>query len=955
MGTIARRSLADPARQCRPVILDPVPADTVPGHDPGGRRSGVEKEGVLGGIRPLPVGELTLLMTDVAGSTRMWEERPDVAGAVMERHETLIGTCVDAQGGVLIRSKGEGDSTFSVFTDACGAARAGIEIQLALDREPWPDDAVVRVRAAIYTGEVELRDGDYYGTAPNRCARLRAAAHPGQVVCSQSAEARLVGLTGDIVRTDLGLHRLRDVARAERVFQLGHRGLRAEFPPLRTLAVRQNLPRERTRFVGRDVEVAAIRKQLEVRRLVTLTGVGGCGKTRLAIRAASGLLERFPDGVFFGDLAPVSDPEVVAGALAAAVGFPRMSLGTGSGQPASELVAFLSTRQVLLVVDNCEHVIDACAALVDEILERCPAVTVLATSREALDVQGEQVLPVSPLPLPDDDLSEISDAVQLFSERAAAVRPDFVVSSLNVSDIAEICRRLDGIPLAIELAAAQIPQFSPRQLVERLGDRLRLAAGGRRQPSRQRSLRGALDWSHALLTDDERTVFRRLSVFPGSFTPHAAVAVCGEPAGPEPLPSLLRKSLIVTEDDGADRRYRMLETVRAYAEAKLAEAGEETLARDRHRDNFLAWAEAVPPELTYLDPNGTIRREQHNLRAALAWSGRKDRWDLVGRLASTMNRIWIGDVHEGRRWLTAAMDGLGDLDAEHRVRVLTVAAHVAVLAIEAGDGELASRAVAADDRPGVWSSLAHGLLCLNYGLRAFLSKDDNDAAAAERLGRKAVELAPEPLSRGLAWFWLGQARVLLDDLDGAAEALELGSADVVPGGDMSVVCLAFLAGVHHLRGEHEEALAVAADVLERSRAYERTGLWAWALYTSLPYALELGQRGRHAEAIDFMRDLLEDNAVPATPGVMTSVVIVLAALAVLRGDRDVAGALLDYAGRAILTTGVRTPVDVALYSHYLRRHAEVDGRPAPGNGALAATMSVSDALALGLGVTQPSA
>ncbi|MGH9290058.1 MAG: hypothetical protein ACRD0V_17490 [Acidimicrobiales bacterium] len=797
------------------------------GHDSGRRSPDVEKEGVLGGNRPLPVGVVTLLMTDVVGSTRLWEERPDIAGAVMERHEALIGARVHDQGGVLIRSKGEGDSTFSVFTDACGAARAGVGLQRALDREPWPDGAGVRVRAAIYTGEVELRGGDYYGAAANRCARLRAAAHPGQTVCSQSTEPRLADLTGEIVRTDLGLHRLRDVARAERVFQLSHGELRAEFPPLRTLAVRQNLPRERTRFVGRDVDVAAIRKQLEVRRLVTLTGVGGCGKTRLAIKAASGLLERFPDGVFFGDLAPVAEPEVVASAVAAAVGFPRMSLGTGSGRPASELVEFLSTREVLLVLDNCEHVIDACAALVDEILERCPGAAVLATSREALDLQGEQVHPVSPLPLPGDDLTEISDAVQLFCERAAAVRPDFVMSALNVSDIAEICRRLDGIPLAIELAAAQIPQFSPRQLVERLGGRLQLFAGGRRQPSRQRSLEGALDWSHELLTDDERTVFRRLSAFPGSFTPDAAVAVCGEAAGLEPLPSLLRKSLIVPEDDGTVRRYRMLETVRAYAQAKLVDAGEEPLARDRHRDQFLAWAEAMPPELTYLDPDGTIRREQHNLRAALTWSGRQDRWDLVGRLASTMNRIWIGDVPEGRRWLTAALDGLGDLDAAHQVRVLAIAAHVAVLAIEAGDGELARRAVAADERPGVWSSLAHGLLCLNHGLRGFLSKDEHDAAAAERLGRKAVELAPEPLSRGLAWFWLGQARVLLDDLDGAVDALEQGSVDVVRGGDMSVVCLALLAGLRHLNGEHEEALAVATDVLERSRSYEQSGLWAW--------------------------------------------------------------------------------------------------------------------------------
>lgn len=902
----------------------------------------------MGAEQPLPTGAVTFLMTDVAGSTRMWEERPDIAGAVLERHEALIRTLVREQGGVLIKSKGEGDSTFSVFADARGAVRAAVDVQRAVERGHWPGGTAVRVRAALYTGEAELRDGDYYGPAPNRCARLRAAAHPGQIVCPQSTEDELAGLPSEIVRTDLGLHRLRDVARAERVFQIGHRGLRAEFPPLRTLPVRHNLPTERTSFIGRDVDLAAIRRHLGTRRLVTLTGVGGCGKTRLAIKTATTVLERFPDGVFFTDLAPVSDPEIVPGAVAAAVGFARMALGTGSGQPAAELIDFLSTREVLLVLDNCEHVIDACVALVDELLERCPGVTVLATSREAMGVHGEQVQPVTPLPVPGADLAALSDSVRLFCERAAASRPDFVMTADSAPDIAEVCQRLDGVPLAIELAAAQIPHFSPRQIVERLDDRLHLFTSGRRRPSRQRSLREALEWSHALLTSEERNVFRRLGVFPGSFSQQGALAVCEEPTVVEPLSALVRMSLLVTEDEGTDRRYRMLETVRVYAEEKLVAAGEESRVRDRHRDHVLALVEAIPPERTYLDPDGAVRREQHDLRTGLAWSAEQGRWDLVGRLASTMSRIWIGDVGEGRRWLTAAMDGLDDLDPEHRVRVLAVAAQVAVLAIEAGDGELARLAVAADGRPGTWSSLAHGLLCLNHGIRAFLGKDAGDAAEAERLGRRAVALAPEPLSRGMAWFWLGQARVLLDDLAGAVDALEQGSIAVVPGGDMSVVSLAILAGVRHLRGEHQEALAAATEVLERARWYDQSGLWAWALYTSLPYALELGQHRRHADALDFMSDLLEDNAVPPSPGVMTSAVVVLAALAVQRGDLDAGGVLLDHAGRAMMTTGIRTPLDIALHQHYMRRLGHVDEETARRYRERAAAMSVLDALAFGL-------
>ena len=494
-----------------------------------------------------------------------------------------------------------------------------------------------------------------------------------------------------------------------------------------------------------------------------------------------------------------------------------------------------------------------------------------------------------------------------------------------------------------------MPHFSPRQIIERIRDRLVPFTAGSREPARHQSLHAALDWSHALLGGEEQVGFRRLAVFPGSFTPEAALAVCGEPAALEDLLQLQRKSLIVGEHDDTHMRWRMLDTVRAYAAFRLREAGEEPLVRDRHRAHFLAWAEAIPPELTYLDPRGDVQREQHNLRAALRWSEQQGRWDLVGRLASTMNRVWIGHVREGRRWLTGAMAGLDDLEPEHRVRVLAVAAHVAVLAIQAGDGELARRAVAADGRPGFWSSLAHGLLCLNHGLRGFIGKDDHHVAEAERVGRKAVDLAPEPLSRGLAWFWLGQARVLFGDLDGAADALERGSVEAVPGGDMSVVSLALLAGVRHLTGEHEAALAAATEAVDRVRSSRRSGLWAWELYTSLPYALELGHHGRHAEAVDFVRDLVEDNAVPDTPGVTTSVVTVLGALAVLRGDLDTAGLLLAHAGHAMMTTGIRTPVDIALYSHYLRRCDETDLGTAGRHRHLASEMSASEAVARGLG------
>ncbi len=900
---------------------------------------------------PLPTGTLTFLMTDVEGSTRLWEEHPDIAGAVIERHDSLIATAVGDSGGMLIKSKGEGDSTFSVFEDACDAVIAAAELQRTLRRESWPRGGDIRVRAALYTGDAELRDYDYHGIAPNRGGRLRATAHGGQIICCHATE-RLVAGRGPagVSLRDLGLHRLRDLARAERVFQIDHPELPHEFPPLRSLGVRHNLPSQRTSFVGRDADLAAVQKHLQGGRLVTLTGVGGCGKTRLAVEVASDHLEGFPDGVFFVDLAPVSDGAVVPGTVAAVVGFTRLALGTGSGLAASELIDFLSMREVLLVIDNCEHLIDACASLVDEILERCPLVSVLATSREALDLQGEQTYPVAPLNVADDDQSEVSTSMRLFCDRASLARPDFAMSSVDASDVADICRRLDGIPLALELAAAQVPHLSPRQIVDRLGDRFRLLAGGRRRARRQQTMHATLDWSHDLLAQDERVVLRRLAAFPGSFSHRAADEVCDEPAAYELLRSLVRKSLVVMEDDGAERRFRLLETVRVYAEKRLVEAGEDSFIRDRHRDHFLAWVESIRPEMTYLDPDGSIRRERHNLRTALSWSEAQGRRDLVGRLASTMNRIWIADIREGRRWLSVGMEGLDDLDPEHRVRVLAIAAHVAVLAIQASDGDLARRAVeASEQRPGVWSSLAHSLLCLNAGIRGFSTKDPDLAKEVEQLGLRAVELASEPLSRELAWFWLGQARVLVDDFEGAIDALEKGSVEALPGGDMSTVSLAMLAGMLHLTGRHEDAFAAAAEVVERAKTFPRSGLWAWVLYCSLPYALELGKRGRHAEAISFIGELLEESGTPRTPGVMTSVVVVLAGLAVLRGDEGQGGLLLAYAGRSLLEQGIRTPVDLALYSHYLERlRGSIDYATESRNRKRAAEMTMPDAITYGL-------
>ncbi len=897
----------------------------------------------------LPTGTVTFLMTDVEGSTRVWEAHPDAMVRVIERHTDLIGSAVGDRG-VLIRAKGEGDSTFSVFGDAADALDAVVLAQRSIHRESWPEGIQLRVRAALYSGEAAIREGDYFGAALNRCSRLRAVAHGGQTICSETTADLVAGrCPPDVALHNLGLHRLRDIARAERVYQVGHPDLPGDFPPLNSLGVRHNLPARRSSFVGREQDLIAVMKHLEVDRLVTLTGVGGCGKTRLAIEVASELLDGFPDGVFFSDLSPVTDPHVVGGTVAAAVGFARMALGTGSGRPSGELVDFLSTREVLLVIDNCEHVIDACAELIDEILERCPGVWLLATSREALELVGERTYPLAPLPVPDGDVPESSDAVRLFGDRAALARSDFVVSPDNIGDVAEICRKLDGLPLAIELAAAHVPHLAPRQILERLDDRFRLLGGGRRRTQRQQTLHATLEWSHDLLSADERAVLRRLAAFPGSFSHDAAEAVCGDVPTFEALRSLVGKSLVVTEDDENTQRYRLLETVRVYAEAKLVEAGEDELVRRRHRDYFLNWAESIPSELTYLDPYGTIRSERHNLREALKWSEHEDRGDLIGRIASTMASVWVADIRDGRRWITRGVEAVDELEYEDRVRVLSVAALVAVFAIQAADGVLAQRAVeASEGRPGMWSSLAHALLCLNRGIRFFMSKNPSFAEETRELGRTAVQLANEPISRGLAWFFYGQALVLLDDYDGAIHGLKLGSNGDVPGGGMAFICLSMVAGLQHITERHDEALATAEEVIERTRTMTSGGLWAWAVYSCLPYPLELSRCGRHDEAMTFMRELLEEGPTLRTPGIMNSVIVFLAAMASLRGDDTTARILLEYVGTALLREGVRTPIDLALLTHYVAKVGPKTDADATSLRQRAATMSMDEAIALGL-------
>jgi predicted ATPase len=535
-----------------------------------------------------------------------------------------------------------GDAVYAAFANATAAVAAALAGQLALRWEDWGElgAGALKARMGLHTGEVEVQGAHYFGAPLYRCARLMATAHGGQTVLS-GATAELVQdqLPGGRLR-DLGEHRLKDLARPERVFQLLHPDLPGAFPPLRTLDARpHNLPVQVTGFVGRERELAEVARLVAAQRLVTLTGPGGTGKTRLALQAAAAVLDAYPDGVWLAELGALADPGNVPQAVAAAVG-----VREEPGRPLlATLTDALKPRRLLLVLDNCEHLVDACARLADALLRACPQVHLLATSREALGIAGETPRRVPSLALPDArqppsaEAVAHSEAVRLFAERAATAAPGFAVTAENAAAVVAICRRLDGIPLALELAAARVRVLPPQQLAARLEDRFRLLTGGSRTaPPRQQTLRATLDWSYALLSEPERALFERLAVFAGGWTLEAAEAVGADPeeewigAGEvlDLLTRLVDKSLVVVAEaqPGGTARYRLLETVRQYGGQRLAAGGAGPGAIDavrrRHAAHYLALAEQAAPHLTgphQLVCLARLEAEQDNLRAALRW------------------------------------------------------------------------------------------------------------------------------------------------------------------------------------------------------------------------------------------------------------------------------------------------------------------------------------------------
>lgn len=613
-----------------------------------------------------PAGIVTFLFTDIEGSTRLLEEHPEKYPAALARHDVLLRGAIQEHGGFIFESVG--DAIYAAFARPGNAARAALTAQLRLLDGPWPPGVTIRVRMGIHTGEAHLKDGHYFGAALYRCARLAAAAHGGQVVLS-SAAAELLGepLEDGAGLRDLGQHRLKDLQRPERFYELLHPKLPSAFPRLRVLSGHaNNLPFQATRFVGREHDIQAVVTCLRSRdvRLVTLTGPGGTGKTRLALQVAAHLLEELPDGAFFVALAAIRDPALVLPSVAQVLG-----LRQAGDRPLLETVKdFVRDKHMLFVLDNFEQVAGA-ASVVGELLSTCGTLSALVTSRQRLHIYGERVFPVTPLQLPqDDDASSPSvlmqnEAVRLFVERAADIDPRFVLTAGNVPVVAEICRRLDGLPLALELAAARVAVLSLPELLARLERRLPLLTGGPGDvPGRQQTLRRTIDWSYNLLDAASRELFRRLAVFARGCTLAAVEEVCyptGDPSADEALERLseLVEHSLLRRDDACDEpRFLMLETIREYALEQLSAAGEVEDLRARQAAYYLTFAETGsvelwgPEEARWFEG---LEREHDNLRLALRYFLKQGRTEEGLRLAAALSRFWRvrGHLMEGRHHL----------------------------------------------------------------------------------------------------------------------------------------------------------------------------------------------------------------------------------------------------------------------------------------------------------------
>jgi predicted ATPase/class 3 adenylate cyclase/Tfp pilus assembly protein PilF len=847
-----------------------------------------------------PTGTVTFLFTDIEGSTHALQQLGDAYAQLLGLYTEVLCEAFTVAGGIEFGT--EGDALFFAFHDAGSAVGAALEGQLALSEQRWPGGLDVRVRMGIHTGEASLTPaGTYVGLALHLAARVCSAAHGAQVVLSDDTLVLAGALPPAAEAIDLGHHRLKDFPDPVALYQLVHPRLQREFPRLRSDAAPGNLPKQITRFVGRGRQLAQATEWLaQGKPLVSLTGPGGAGKTRLALEVAAEVVDAYPHGAWLVELAAINEGERVAQAVASAIGL-RDEPGR---ELVDSLVDTLRTQRALLVLDNCEHLVAACAELSTRLLQSCPGLQILATSQEALGVTGEAVLLVPSLELH-------TEAVELFVDRARLHRPDFDAAA-NAEVIGKIVARLDGIPLAIELASARVGVLSPTQIAARLDDQFRLLTGGSRAAlPRQRTLRAAVDWSHSLLTDDEQVLLRRLAVFAGGFGLEGAEAVGGGDVL-DGLARLVARSLVIAEEQDGEARYRLLETIRQYAQDKLAEAGELAGVRSRHLEWFHRFVLDAEPELTGPDQAewlARLDREADNLRAAMDWCGSHPSGDaLLLTFAVSLWRFWLvrGHWNEGRSWLARALAVSTDPRSATHARALAAAGD---LATEEADYRAASQLLQAslelwrdlDEPEGVAKTLNHlgnlararfehdaarSLLTEALGIRrqegnlrgisvslrnlGVLAAQQRDFETARSFYEEALPIARghgdkrvvASLAHGLA-----QVRFADGDHGGAASLAEEGLAIAGQLGDRQLIAelLTVLSGISAAEGD----AALAASRLEESlvlwRALGSRNAVAWVHTTLGEMALAAGDlrraQGNLATALDAWRRIGDAAAV----------------------------------------------------------------------------------------------